>query len=355
MKKNLLFSAVAFASITANAQVISNDDFNSSSYTVGDLVPAFSPSVGQGGWKFSATGTIPNRATSNVKVAEIGGKKAVTILGVDAAAGSKFLFKDSFLPGWENRTEFNDVIHAEFDFYTGESVANTTNRTSVRFLAPHPTINAQYVALATFGMDHKDLTLLIGGYSNPCDVIKDLCPKGNEYSAGNYSYTYGKLPVNTWYKVGLAWDYSTGEVFLKIINSATGELLVDDSLPGLLANAEIVDIAITNQGLDNGDVAATSTYGSFKLEAKDEVNLLAVNDITKAKVNLTLFPNPASDFLNIESKAKVEAVQVYDMSGKSINSSVLDNKVDVRNLSKGTYIIKVKTTAGETTQKFIKN
>lgn len=69
---------------------------------------------------------------------------------------------------------------------------------------------------------------------------------------------------------------------------------------------------------------------------------------------LTVYPNPATDLLGIKSNIKVDQVTVYDISGKKINVSLFDNKVDVRNLPSGAYIISIETKEGKTTKKFIK-
>ena len=80
---------------------------------------------------------------------------------------------------------------------------------------------------------------------------------------------------------------------------------------------------------------------------------LSVEDI-KSKNTFSVFPNPTADFLNISTKAKVDNVQVYDMSGKMVKATLSNNQVDVRNLAKGSYVVKIQTAEGSSTQKFIK-
>lgn len=70
--------------------------------------------------------------------------------------------------------------------------------------------------------------------------------------------------------------------------------------------------------------------------------------------DINIFPNPVSDFLTIKSSTKVENVSIYDVSGKKINVNLNDNKVDVKNLPSGSYIINIETKEGKTTKKFIK-
>lgn len=80
---------------------------------------------------------------------------------------------------------------------------------------------------------------------------------------------------------------------------------------------------------------------------KDERAKLMNNDIN-------IFPNPVSDLLTIKSSTKVVNVNIYDISGKKINVDLNDNKVDVKNLPSGSYIIIIEAKEGKITKKFIK-
>ncbi|MBD8081810.1 GEVED domain-containing protein [Chryseobacterium caseinilyticum] len=83
-------------------------------------------------------------------------------------------------------------------------------------------------------------------------------------------------------------------------------------------------------------------------------NVLAVNDIKAKNIETVLHPNPTSDFINIKTDSKINAISVVDLTGKKINVSLDSNKVDVRSLPAGTYLINVETKDGISTEKFIK-
>jgi len=82
---------------------------------------------------------------------------------------------------------------------------------------------------------------------------------------------------------------------------------------------------------------------------------LAVTDIKKASI--TLFPNPANDKINvIISSGKKENVEIFSIDGRKvldISVSKDQNEINVSQLTKGIYILKVKGT--DLAQKFIKN
>lgn len=83
---------------------------------------------------------------------------------------------------------------------------------------------------------------------------------------------------------------------------------------------------------------------------------LATNENVLEKNTTTISPNPVIDELSINTKAKVNAVEVYNLAGQKVWSSdkVMNNKVDLNFLTKGIYIIKVETDTSKESIKFIK-
>jgi hypothetical protein len=97
------------------------------------------------------------------------------------------------------------------------------------------------------------------------------------------------------------------------------------------------------------------------LGARKEADIETEN--TKVEVFADkLYPNPASSLVRLQLKDDVQRtsdIQVYDILGKlnrisirKINEKMYD--INVSALSKGVYYIKVKTSAGFTTFRFIK-
>jgi len=82
-------------------------------------------------------------------------------------------------------------------------------------------------------------------------------------------------------------------------------------------------------------------------------SLLAVSDVNKKAVSI--YPNPATEVLNLNVDSKINSADIYDLAGKLVRSAaVADNKVNVKDLQNGTYVLKVNTEAGSTSHKFIK-
>src|SRR5690554_3728844 len=109
----------------------------------------------------------------------------------------------------------------------------------------------------------------------------------------------------------------------------------------------------------NGDtliVGATTDYMSTAKNGYAKVydlsGILSSDKFTK--VNFTIYPNPATDALNIELQddATLENVTIYNNVGQKIKS-VKQNTVDVSTLAKGLYFVEVTTNQGKASKKVI--
>lgn len=85
-------------------------------------------------------------------------------------------------------------------------------------------------------------------------------------------------------------------------------------------------------------------------------NVLATIEIGKGNNDITIYPNPVKDLLNIQSKSEIIKAEIYDTTGRILRTtSVKNNTINVSDLTRGNYIIKFSTKDKITTQKFIKN
>lgn len=68
---------------------------------------------------------------------------------------------------------------------------------------------------------------------------------------------------------------------------------------------------------------------------------VSVNDVSN--LDLTIYPNPATDIINIRSESTFKGkLEVHSMSGQLLKSMVLDSnesQVQVDDLQKGTYLL----------------
>jgi len=74
-------------------------------------------------------------------------------------------------------------------------------------------------------------------------------------------------------------------------------------------------------------------------------------------IDLKFYPNPTTDYFNIISEAMIQSVELYDVSGRLVRTSLVndfESRQNVSNLNNGIYILKIKTQQGEVTGKIVK-
>lgn len=100
---------------------------------------------------------------------------------------------------------------------------------------------------------------------------------------------------------------------------------------------------------DNSELPIVNTSYSCPYFSLD-VEELVVNSL-----NAKVYPNPASNALNIECNEKINSAIIYDISGKELFITKETKDIDVSSLNNGIYLLKVITNKGEGSYKVIKN
>jgi hypothetical protein len=73
--------------------------------------------------------------------------------------------------------------------------------------------------------------------------------------------------------------------------------------------------------------------------------------------NLKIYPNPVQNTLYIQSSSTIEQINIYDISGRMLQTSEVfktSEVLDISYLASGIYLVKVKTEEGEIVGKIIK-
>ncbi len=136
------------------------------------------------------------------------------------------------------------------------------------------------------------------------------------------------------------------------IDEPTGEI------PG--AGTQEIGVSFTTEGLPYG--THTSTIVIQNNDNNEHwyeipVTLDIINSVENtAKIGVMTFPNPAYSELNVVANENINKIVVTDLSGKVVsvlNPNTSSTSVNISNLSKGIYIVKVITNNVESTQKVI--
>jgi hypothetical protein len=71
--------------------------------------------------------------------------------------------------------------------------------------------------------------------------------------------------------------------------------------------------------------------------------------------NFSLYPNPTSSQLFIESDITIDKIEILDISGRAVKTIVKPSySIDVSDIPKGIYFLRLTTKDRVHTQKFIK-
>lgn len=166
--------------------------------------------------------------------------------------------------------------------------------------------------------------------------------QGNMYVINSINYDYHMVEgvnweANQWYNIKL-------EVSPEELN-----YFVNDELVYTGNNYNPVDIAGFNMLHNN--YGGSAFYDNFQISSGN----MNVNDLISS--NLIVYPNPVKDILNIEvpSNEKIQNIEILSITGQKLLQSGAVKSLNLNQLSKGIYILKVATEGGQIlTQKIIK-
>jgi len=115
------------------------------------------------------------------------------------------------------------------------------------------------------------------------------------------------------------------------------------------ANAFVSVAALNATSIWGGSFSTTPTSGGiYKL-----AGILAVKDVKPNEGQIAVYPNPATDILNIRYKGKLSGISVYDLSGKRTVINTDGDAADVSSLQAGVYMLVVETDNGKFSEKII--
>ena len=117
-----------------------------------------------------------------------------------------------------------------------------------------------------------------------------------------------------------------------------------------------------NQDISNWCVSNISSSFNFSInsplteENKPVWGTCPVLSIDDQKLtNISIYPNPVDDKLFIQGLSGVSDISIYDVLGKLVLSKTNTSEIDLTNLKKGIYLIKIKDQQKEIIKKLVKN
>lgn len=184
------------------------------------------------------------------------------------------------------------------------------------------------------------------------------------YGVSNSTYTsnveaYEPTVVNTWKHMVFTYEQSTSTVKIYLngqfktsgtfssLNTSNTILLYLGSLFGGTTQkyfGYVDDLKIYNYALT--DIQVTSLYNN---------NSLSSSSFSQNNLEVSLYPNPVNDVINIDMTNELKSVEIYNIQGQKVKSHN-QKQINVSDLSSGMYIIKIQDAENAvSTKKIIKN
>ena len=267
-------------------------------------------------------------------------------LSLDAVKGNKMFtkFDTNGNAIYSKAVDFNLNYYAMIDVM-GEDLVNLTNFTREPNILNYPLNNSYSTSLyvTTFGKVASKYLTPVKDYLELNSLNIDNKP--------NQANTFSFDIINN-----VNWVANSDQSWLNLsfLSLTSKNLLASISGSGdakitLTADTNNTGFQRTANVLVSGDQGVAS-----KTIIVSQTGMLGIQQ-SKTFV-MVLYPNPTSDVLNIQSQEKISGAEIYDISGKLIlKSNVQDKKINVNTLQKGTYLIKLYTEKGIVNSKFIKN
>ncbi|GEN73372.1 reprolysin-like metallopeptidase [Chryseobacterium lathyri] len=110
---------------------------------------------------------------------------------------------------------------------------------------------------------------------------------------------------------------------------------------GLRMRVGMLYTTTANQYIGNA-CGAYGTYGEFEDYNVVVTAALGTKDIANPQDGIQLYPNPASDILNVTKVSDKAAYKIYNTAGQLVgNGNINDGKINVSSLVKGGYVITI--------------
>ena len=125
-------------------------------------------------------------------------------------------------------------------------------------------------------------------------------------------------------------------------------------------SANLATATVNSTGLITGKTAGTVTISATAIgkSATYKVTVTTITDIKTAKeTGILIYPNPVIDKLNIQFPGSPSQISLYSMDGKQLiarNTEDSQMEIDMTSFKSGIYILKVKQSGQEVTNKIVK-
>ena len=348
MKKTtfLAFITLLFFN-SVNAQVLWSEDFDN--FVLGNVGTDVTGTIpGQGNWYTRNASKLDDISNENFKIEYEAGRGKYLILKstmiderVVYKLTSRYIKKD-IGSVWSLRDTVNNILKIEFEYNY--------------YFYPNPNSGSGYF--------HIKLTNNQDTYGQGYQLISCLGCNGLMYYSHNGAGNVYALPnlianPNSWHKMIIYVDIDNDESYIEFPFKNYVVKSHFKNHAGLSYNPldlNSFDINFTSE--DNFYGQSFLKVDNIKISAINILPTLNIIDLDASKFNL--YPNPATNIVNISNNENisVKQVEIYNVAGKLIDTQHFTNEAEIQlnieTLTSGTYMLHLQTEEGTAVKKLIK-
>lgn len=151
--------------------------------------------------------------------------------------------------------------------------------------------------------------------------------------------------------VGYNGSLSVAKLYL---NDGSGSFTEITGLPFEGVSDGSIAIADFNGDNKKDVLISGSNFGTISTKRYINDSTLSTTNYSFNKNQISLFPNPSSNYFEIQSKEILTKVEVYSLQGQLVKSFVPQSQYDISNLSSGLYLVKILANNDKITKRLIK-
>lgn len=188
---------------------------------------------------------------------------------------------------------------------------------------------------------------------------------------GNFVTGNSNLPASEWVSISMGLGVNGDAYFLGRDEAGQFTVMLNGAGPFELVLFDVIADPNPTSGaiifVENGDPVFDTIFIENYINIWAQ-NLYSQNNPTASSVNfatlsteavsvgpsLSVYPNPASDMLNIVTPNTINSIELYSVLGKKVFATTSNtNQIDVRNFQTGIYLLTIQTNQGQVTKKIV--
>ena len=98
---------------------------------------------------------------------------------------------------------------------------------------------------------------------------------------------------------------------------------------------------VENTAVTNGECLGNLTNSNATMTGDVHTTVLAVNEFDLS--NITIYPNPATEFINITGLENIKSVRIISSEGKLVSTSLNTKNINISKIPSGIYFVEIET------------